>query len=275
MPDERPVPGPRHAPGGVPVFEMNMDNSNNIESRIAGALRHYRERTGFAALAPRAALIDMDGTLLDSMSLHTAAWHRMASELGIECTREEFYLYEGMTGAETINRLFLRAFGREATDTEKRELYARKSGYFNEFPRPAVMPGAQQMVRTLLERGIARVLVTGSGQHSNLERLASDFPGGFSAQLRITSADVSRCKPHPEPYLRGMALAKAEPWECIAVENAPLGVRSASGSKAFTVAVTTGPIPEREMWEAGADIVFPSMPAFAAALPALLDACAK
>lgn len=251
-----------------------MDNKN-IDSQIAAALARYRERTGFAGLSPRAALIDMDGTLLDSMGLHTASWHRMATELGIPCSREEFYLYEGMTGAETINRLFLRTFGREATDIEKRELYARKSGYFNEFPRPEVMAGAQQMVRTLMERGIARVLVTGSGQHSNLERLASDFPGGFSESLRITSADVAHCKPHPEPYLKGMALAKAEPWQCIAIENAPLGVRSASDSKAFTVAVTTGPIPEREMWQAGADIVFPSMPAFARALPALLTACSN
>ena len=70
-----------------------------------------------------------------------------------------------------------------------------------------------------------------------------------------------------------MALAKAEPWQCIAVENAPLGVRSASDARAFAVAVTTGPIPEREMWQAGSDIVFPSMPAFARALPALLAAC--
>ena len=163
-----------------------MNSYFNIDSQIVAALARYHERTGFAGLSPRAALIDMDGTLLDSMGLHTASWHRMATELGIPCSREEFYLYEGMTGAETINRLFLRTFGREATDTEKRELYARKSGYFNEFPRPEVMAGAQQMVRTLMERGIARVLVTGSGQHSNLERLAADFPGGFSEELRIT-----------------------------------------------------------------------------------------
>jgi beta-phosphoglucomutase-like phosphatase (HAD superfamily) len=44
--------------------------------------------------ALKAALIDMDGVLYDSMKGHTAAWYRMACELGIECTRDEFYAYE-------------------------------------------------------------------------------------------------------------------------------------------------------------------------------------
>lgn len=240
---------------------------------LSEALERYRERTGFARLQPRAALIDMDGTLLDSMARHTAAWHRMATELGIPCSRDEFYLYEGMTGSETINRLFRRAFGREATDSEKKELYARKSAYFNELPRADVMPGAQRMVGYLKSFGVERVLVTGSGQLSNLERLKTDFPGGFADNLRVTSGNVRHCKPHPEPYLTGMSLAGVEPWQSIAVENAPLGVRSASDAGAFTVAVTTGPIPEPEMWKGGADIVFESMPAFADALPTLLGMC--
>jgi len=237
---------------------------------VAAAVNRYLLRTGNDRFTPKAALIDMDGTLLDSMCGHTLAWHRMVSELGIECTREEFYLYEGMTGAETINMLFLRAFGREATQQEKTEHYARKTGYFNELPKPAVMPGAERMVRILMEHGIERVLVTGSGQLSSLERLKDDFPGGFADDMRITSHDVVHCKPHPEPYLKGMALAKVAPCEAMVVENAPLGVKSGSDAGAFTVAVTTGPIAAGDMWRAGADAVFPSMESFADALPLFL-----
>ena len=243
-----------------------MMEKNDIDRCVC----RYLERTGFGSFSPRAALIDMDGTLLDSMKGHTIAWHRMVSEIGIPCTREEFYLYEGMTGAETINMLFKRAFGREATKEEKTELYARKTGYFNELPRVATVPGADRVIALLIEHGITRVLVTGSGQLSSLERLDVDFPGGFSPELRITSHDVAHCKPHPEPYLKAMELAKVAPSEAIALENAPLGVKSASDAGAFTIAVTTGPVPEEEMWKAGADVVLSSMDLVACMLPGLL-----
>ncbi len=84
--------------------------------------RHHYER-----VTPVAALIDMDGTLYDSMVNHTAAWHRLATELGIEATRDEFYLYEGMTGAATIRKLFRRQFNRDVSDEECQRLYRLKT----------------------------------------------------------------------------------------------------------------------------------------------------
>ena len=69
-------------------------------------ITRFLERHHYERVVPKAALIDMDGTLYDSMPNHTAAWYRMMSEQGIECQRDEFYLYEGATGAATINKLF-------------------------------------------------------------------------------------------------------------------------------------------------------------------------
>jgi beta-phosphoglucomutase-like phosphatase (HAD superfamily) len=68
-----------------------------------------------------------------------------------------------------------------------------------------------------------------------------------------------------------MEMAAVKPHEAIVIENAPLGVEAGARSGAFTVAVTTGPIPAEAMWEAGADMVLPSMTVFAALLPALLE----
>ncbi len=218
----------------------------------------------------KAALIDMDGTLFDSMPSHARAWHRMVSELGIKCSLDEFFGYEGMTGAATIDLIFRRELGRPATEREKVELYARKTGYFNEQPRVPVMPGAARMLETLAGRGVRRVLVTGSGQKSTIGRLAEEFPGAFEEGMMVTSRDVSRGKPDPEPYLLAMEKAGVLPSEAVVIENAPLGVKAGAASGAFTVAVTTGPIRESEMRAAGADMVFPSMEAFADALPGLL-----
>ncbi len=223
-----------------------------------------------APLGVKAALIDMDGTLLDSMPSHARAWHRMVSELGIKCDVDEFFGYEGMTGAATIDLIFRRELHRPATDEEKKELYARKTGYFNEMPKVPVMPGAARMLETLARHAVERVLVTGSGQKSTIGRLAVEFPGAFREGMMVTSRDVSRGKPDPEPYLMAMDKAGVTPAESMVVENAPLGVKAGAAAGAFTVAVVTGPIPAEAMWEAGADMVFPSMEAFADALPRLL-----
>jgi len=122
----------------------------------------------------------------------------------------------------------------------------------------------------LKEMGLRRVLVTGSGQNSLLSRIDTDFPGIFDPGMRVTARDVKHGKPHPEPFIRAMQLARVSPSQSIVVENAPLGVEAGNKAGAFTVGVVTGPIPVEEMERAGAAVVFPSMEAFAEALPTLI-----
>ena len=66
-----------------------------------------------------------------------------------------------------------------------------------------------------------------------------------------------------EPYLMGLSKAGVKANEAIVIENAPLGVVSGTAAQIFTIAVNTGPIPAQALIEAGADMVFPSMPDFA------------
>lgn len=237
---------------------------------FSNEILRFLDRHHFNEVSPRAALIDMDGTLYDSMRNHTAAWYRLMTEIGVKCTPEEFYLYEGRTGASTINQLFIREFGREATDEEKETLYKRKTEYFRELPAVGPMPGALEMLSVLRESGIQRVLVTGSGQRSLIDRISADFPGMFDADKIITSRDVTHGKPHPEPFIKAMQLARVRPSQSIVIENAPLGVEAGDKAGAFTIGVTTGPIPRETLEEAGAAVVFPSMNECARLLPSLL-----
>lgn len=216
------------------------------------------------------ALIDMDGVLYDSMKLHTLAWQRLMDEEHIPTRRDDFYLYEGMTGKDTINLIWRRFFGHDAPPELDKKLYERKARYFTGLGDPEVMPGAEEMLRAFARAGVRRVLVTGSGQHSVLDRIDRDFPGLFATADRVTAMDVKRGKPDPEPYLRGLEKAGAKAGSAIVVENAPLGVKAGKAAGCFTVAVTTGPIPREEFRKAGADLIFPSMPEFAEALPELL-----
>lgn len=229
----------------------------DARSKIATALEGYRRRTGHALESIRAVMFDMDGVLYDSMPLHARAWKMLCEQAGIEADRDEFYAYEGRTGASTIDLLIRRQFGRPATEEEKKSLYALKAHYFTEMPKPPIMPGALESVGCVLSSGRRPVLVTGSGQASVLERLKRDFHNAF--ELRVTAADVVRGKPDPEPYIKGMALAESPTYQSVAIDNAPLGVESASKAGAFTIGVVTGPLPEGALADAGADIVIYSM----------------
>lgn len=228
---------------------------------LAQALEHYAARTGAPLLRPRAALFDMDGILFNSMPGHARAWKRMCDENNIPATLDEFFLYEGRTGASTINILFRRTFAREATPDEIERLYRRKTELFRAQPPVDTIPGAKETLHTCLRAGLLTVLVTGSGQSSLISRLEDEFPGAFPPGRRITARDVTHGKPHPEPFIKGRLKAGAEipPCRTIAVDNAPLGVRSAAASGAFTIGVNTGDLPEGTLRAEGADIEVPSM----------------
>ncbi len=220
---------------------------------------------------PAAFLFDMDGTLYDSMPNHASSWYQMACEHDIDCTSEEFFLYEGATGHFTVNLLIKRAFGREATSREVEEYYQRKAEIFRSKPAPAVMPGARELVEAVrsLPWHPQTILVTGSAQGSLLDKLDSDFPGAFPRERRVTALNVEHGKPFPDPFLKGAELAGVATRQCVAIENAPLGVESADRVGCFTVAVKTGPIPEEGLAKAGADLIFSSMTVCASELPQL------
>lgn len=211
----------------------------------------------------KAALIDMDGVLYDSMRGHAASWKKMCDEIGLDTDRDEFYMYEGMTGKATINLLMKRERGHEVSDEEAARLYAIKTANFKALGPAPVMPGAQRMIAALGALGMTRVLVTGSAQASLLDKLEHDYPGVFVDGRRVTALDVKQGKPYPEPYLKGASLVGADPADCMVVENAPLGVRAGKAAGCFVCAVMTGPIPREEFVKEGADLIFNSMEEFA------------
>lgn len=214
----------------------------------------------------KAVLFDMDGVLYDSMPNHAKAWSTAVTEFGLNMSPHEAYLHEGRTGSGTINILAQRHWGRDATTEEMEQIYAAKSRVFNSCPQAQPMPGAARLLQSLKELGLTIVLVTGSAQHSLLTRLAHDFPGIFSPERMVTAFDVKHGKPHPEPYLMGLAKAGVSATEAVVIENAPLGVEAAHAAGIYTMAVNTGPLSPKVLLDAGADIVLPREGGFAQAL---------
>jgi len=234
------------------------------------AIINYMKYAGVKAFTVKAALVDCDGVLYDSMKNHSRAWVKLMTKNGIKCSRDEFYMLEGMVGTEVIKTKFKSGAGKVLTDDEALALYGVKGRYFRELGEVPMIPNTLEVLNALKERGIHSVLVTGSQQVSLLERIEQDYPGIFG-ERRVTGHDVKHGKPNPEPYLKGIAHAGVKPCECIVLENAPLGVQAAHAAGCFTIGINTGPLSEKDLYKAGADIVYPSMEELLAALPAILD----
>jgi beta-phosphoglucomutase-like phosphatase (HAD superfamily) len=106
-----------------------------------------------------------------------------------------------------------------------------------------------------------------------IDKLNHTFPGIFEREKMVTAFDVQHGKPHPEPYLMGLAKAGVAPNEAIVVENAPMGVQAAVAAGIFTVAVNTGPLTDDCLWNRGAGLLYPDMDSLAKDWGNIMEAC--
>ncbi len=227
------------------MFEENIDK--------------YLQKYGFGHIRLKAVLFDMDGILFDSMPMHARAWAEAARRFHFDLTEEEAYEHEGRTGKSTIDILAQRCWGRQATEAEEQQIYEEKSNIFNTLPKAKPMPGADSLLQQIKKEGFQIVLVTGSGQKSLLQKLNKSYAGIFKSDLMVTSFDVKQGKPSAEPYLMALKKAGIKPNEAVVIENAPLGVRAGVAARIFTIAVNTGPLPDKKLLDEGANLLLPSM----------------
>ncbi len=204
----------------------------------------------------------MDGVLFDTMPQHVRSWKQVADEYGLMAEQDEFYLYEGMRGIDTIANLYRRTYGKDASLRLIEEIYERKTNLFNgsDFELQLI-PNTREVMAEVKAKGFDMAVVTGSTKINAYPRIEEHYSDFIAKEYIITAESVTKGKPNPEPYLMGMKLLGHTPEETIVIENAPLGVKSGKSAGALTIAVTTGPIKESILREEGADLVFPDMKA--------------
>lgn len=226
------------------------------------SIRQYLERHGFGNFSPKAVLFDMDGVLYDSMPHHAIAWQESMKRFGIDMTEADAYATEGARGIDTIRQIATRQ-GKEVSLEEAQCMYDEKSRIFHEMPDAPIFDGVFDMMEKIKCAGMTVNVVTGSGQRPLIRRLLNDF-GRYLDENHITTAyDVKRGKPYPDPYLMGLLKAgNLKPFEGIVVENAPLGVRSGVSAGIFTVAINSGPLPDKALLDEGADVLYDKMTQF-------------
>lgn len=239
---------------------------------IKSAIRNYLKSHGLEKMNLRTAMFDMDGVLFDSMRYHAKCWHLTMEHFGFTFPESEAYMHEGRTGAGTINIVSMRERGYPATEEECQAIYLYKSQLFDKCPEAEPMPGAFELLKKVKVSGVTPMVVTGSGQKILLSRLQKSFPGIFRQELMVTAYDVKKGKPYPEPYLMGLQKGRRfldgvegslSVNQSVVIENAPLGVQAGVAAGVFTIAVNTGPLPDDVLYDAGANILYPSMQALA------------
>jgi sugar-phosphatase len=183
-----------------------------------------------------AILFDLDGVLLDSTRVVAQQYTRWALENGLD-PAEVMKAAHGVRTLEVVQRVapHLDAVA-ETRKIEDREAVA--DGI-------VAIPGAVALLNTI-PRGRWCVVTSGTRYlaTTRMRRFGIPVP-----DILVTADDVNHGKPDPEPYRRGAELLKANPADCLVIEDAPAGIRSArsAGMKVISLPTT---YPASELHEA-------------------------
>lgn len=187
---------------------------------------------------PRGVLFDMDGVLVDNNAFHRAAWREVARDLlRLDLSDHDLDTrVDGGRNPEIMERLT----GRPPTPEEARELHDVKENRYRELARGNLVEvaGLGTYLDELDRLGVPYALVT-SADRENVDFGLDALGLAHRFARRVLGSDVTRGKPHPEPFERGAALLGLDPRDCLAHEDAVSGVRSAAGAGCVVCALTT------------------------------------
>jgi HAD superfamily hydrolase (TIGR01509 family) len=187
---------------------------------------------------PGAVLFDMDGTLIDSEHLWLQAEQRIMNDLGGTWSdADQEYCLGGPL--ERVAEYMIASAG--STRSVERVGFDLMDEVEVLMRREPIRwrPGARELLTEATELGIATALVTASWRRLVMalhERLALDI-GVDPFTVMVPGDEVSRGKPHPDPYLSAMTLLGRAPGDCMAIEDSPTGVAAAVASGCKVVAV--------------------------------------
>jgi HAD superfamily hydrolase (TIGR01509 family) len=182
---------------------------------------------------PAAVLWDMDGTLVDTEPYWIQAEHELVAEHGGVWNDEFAHQLVG-NALEVSAQLIIDQSGISLSPPEIVD--ALLTRVITQVERRVPWrPGARELLAELGELGVPSLLVTMSWR-SLADMVVGQLPAG-SFDALVTGDEVSHGKPHPEPYLAAARLVGADPADCIAIEDSPAGVRSATAAGVPTIAV--------------------------------------
>jgi len=184
----------------------------------------------------KAVLFDYDGVLVNSMPFHVKAWQSVFSDFEITIEPDEVLLREGAHSIELAREIFADR-SVEISELELKEFIDKKQKVYRKITEAKIENGTEPFLKSLKQRGKLIGLVTGTVR-LNVEH--SHSPEFIELFDTITTADdIKNGKPNPECYLNAARELAVSPGNCLAVENAPLGIQAAKTAGMQVAALMT------------------------------------
>jgi len=200
------------------------------------------------------AILDIDGTLVDTNYHHAIAWYRAFRQAGIVLPLWRIHRHIGMGGDQLVE-----ALTDEETEREKGDAIraAEKTLYFELIDEVEPMEGSRQLIEDLKGRGHSVVLAS-SAKADEVDHYLDLLDARGLADAWTTSADVKETKPQPDLVNSALERSSGD-GGAVMVGDTPWDVRAAENAGVKTITVRTGGFGVDELREAGAIAVFESV----------------
>jgi HAD superfamily hydrolase (TIGR01509 family) len=200
------------------------------------------------------AILDIDGTLVDTNYQHTIAWHRALRRHGARVAAWRIHRHIGMGGDKVVAALCGEAFEAEHGDDVREAeggLYMELIGEVEPFA------GARDLIEDLKRAGHT-VILASSAKPQEVEHYLDLLDARELADAWTASGDVEETKPAPDLVRSALDKAGGD-GEAAMLGDTPWDVKAAAAAGVPTVAVLTGGFSEAELRDAGAVAVFENM----------------
>ena len=201
------------------------------------------------------AILDIDGTLVDTNYHHAVAWYRAFRQHGIVLPIWRIHRHIGMGGDQLIGALTDDRFEEREGDSIRA---AEKVLYMELIDEVEPMQASRELLEELKRRGHTVVLAS-SAKADEVEHYVDLLAARNIADAWTTSADVEQTKPQPDLVNSALTKAEADAKDAVMVGDTTWDIRAAKAAKVPTIAVRTGGFGVDELEKAGAAAVFESV----------------
>jgi HAD superfamily hydrolase (TIGR01509 family) len=201
------------------------------------------------------AVLDIDGTLVDTNYHHALAWYRAFRQHGIVLPLWRIHRHIGMGGDQLVG-----ALTDDETDREKGDdiRAAEKVLYMELIDEVETMEGSRELIEALKQRNHTVVLAS-SAKSDEVDHYLDLLDARDLADSWTTSADVEETKPQPDLVRAALQRAGDANGEAVMVGDTPWDIHAARKAGVTTLTVRTGGFGVDELREAGAAAVFESV----------------
>jgi membrane protein len=204
---------------------------------------------GCDGAAPRAALFDVDGTLVDTNDLHAAAWREAFLNFGLDKPLEAIRWQVGKGGDNLIPALFP-----DLSEERRDEIEAFRSELFKRcyLPRATPFPEVRALFERLVADGVKIVLASSSHAEEVAYHLSLVAAGGL-VFATTSKDDVESSKPCPDIFAAALGrVAPLGPEEAAVVGDTPWDAQAATRLGLRVVGFRSGGFPDQALADAGA-----------------------